>query len=90
MSYELNNNELIMLDALVYYKKLSDNYIPKEEEENKITYQTIEDFINDALINATYETCFDKLLSDEINGMVDILNLVKQNPRLTRLKKTDM
>ena len=82
---ELTNNELIMLDALAYYKQLSDKYIPKEVN-GKITYQKLENFINIALNDEDYNTCFNDLISDEKNGMVDILKLVNQNPRLTRLE----
>ena len=84
MAHELNNNELVMLDALAYYKRLSDGYVPTKDND-KVRYQKLETFINNALSNG-FETCFNDLISDEKNGMVDILYLVKQNPRLTRLE----
>lgn len=61
---ELTHNELIMLDALAYYKQLSDDYIPNEVN-GKIGYQKLENFINVALNNEDYKTCFNELISDE-------------------------
>ena len=84
MSHELNYNELIMLDALAYYKELSDNFTVKINDDEK-SFNSIKDFVLTA-VNDNYTTCFNDLISDEKNGMVDILYLVKQNPRLTRLE----
>lgn len=82
MSSTLQNNELIMLSSLAYFEEFSDFNSIKILEGEKYDVGT---FVEHAL-NEGYETCFNDLISDEKNGMVEILNLVKQNPRLTRLE----
>ena len=74
----LSNNQLLLLDALVYYAELSDN------KDNK--YKTIGDFIND-LPQDQYQTVFDGSLgySDKELGMNKIINLVSKDMDLTRL-----
>ena len=83
MKHELTFNELIMLDALAYFSQLSDGYEITDDVYQ--LYHNIGEFVDDAIVKE-YKTCFNDLKSDEKNGMVEILNLVKQNPRLTRLE----
>ena len=75
----LSNNQLLLLDALVYYAELSDN------KDNK--YKTIGDFIDDSP-QEKYKTVFDEPLgySDKELGMNKIINLVSKDTDLTRLK----
>ena len=76
MKMSLSNNQLLLLDALVYYAELSNN-----------KYKTIDDFIDDSP-QEKYETVFNEPLgySDKELGMNKIINLVSKDTDLTRLK----
>lgn len=81
----LEYNELILLDALAYYREFSDFLnmnLPDGEQHD------IGTFVNYAL-NEKYTTCFNDGLgpnSDEPLGMKKILELVKTTPELTKLE----
>ena len=78
MKMSLSNNQLLLLDALVYYAELSDN------KDNQ--YKTIGDFIDDLPLDQ-YKTVFNGALgySDKELGMDKIINLVSKDMDLTRL-----
>ena len=73
----LSNEQLLLLDALVYYKKLSDN-----------NYKTIKDFIDSyKKKKEDYHTVFNNALgyTDEDLGMDKIIQLVGDDDTLTSL-----
>ena len=75
MKMSLSNNQLLLLDALVYYAELSNN-----------KYKTIDDFIDDSP-QEKYKTVFNGVndYTDEDLGMNKIINLVSKDTDLTRL-----
>jgi len=81
----MTNEQLLMLDSLVYFSKFSNNFTPKSDG----TFYSVGDFVNAALANPNdYETCFNGALgyNDGDLGMYDILGLVKDDPALMSLK----
>ena len=75
----MTNEQLLMLDSLVYFSKFSNNFTPKSDG----TFYSVGDFVNAALANPNdYETCFNGALgyNDGDLGMYDILGLVKAGP----------
>ena len=72
----INNEELLMLDAIAYYQELSDG-----------DYETIGNFIEDVRKNG-YKTVFNEVLfdyTDEDLGMDDIIELIDKRGELKNL-----
>jgi hypothetical protein len=73
----MTNEQLLMLDSLVYFSKFSNNFTPKSDG----TFYSVGDFVNAALANPNdYETCFNGALgyNDGDLGMYDILDDYKR------------
>ena len=86
----LKNNQLLLLDALVYYAELSDNNILLDEDNNENLNETEESTVTiGRVINSISrnKTVFDGSLgySDKELGMNKIINLVSKDMDLTRL-----
>lgn len=88
----LSNEQLLLLDALVYYPKLSDKDFGEDEvqniSENKDESITIGKFINSVKKKrGEYQTVFNNTLgyTDEDLGMDKIISLVDNDPVLKNL-----